>query len=99
MLVTVEADLTRLRMVLGETEMATKDFKIQMFWLKEELSFLKKSHEEVRTPLVLFLFQMFIVLSLCVTIHKTILLILPSYANNHFLSVFNSCSSVHRSCK
>ncbi|MCI4383702.1 hypothetical protein PGIGA_G00029500 [Pangasianodon gigas] len=43
---TVEADLTRLRMVLGETEMATKDLQLQMSGLKEELVFLKKNHEE-----------------------------------------------------
>ncbi|XP_060797689.1 keratin, type I cytoskeletal 19-like [Neoarius graeffei] len=43
---TVEADLTRLRMVLGETKMVTKDLQIQLSGLKEELVFLKKSHEE-----------------------------------------------------
>ncbi|KAB5559376.1 hypothetical protein PHYPO_G00028290 [Pangasianodon hypophthalmus] len=43
---TVEADLTRLRMVVGETEMATKDLQLQMSGLKEELIFLKKNHEE-----------------------------------------------------
>lgn len=47
MRLTVEADLTCLRMVLGETEMAIKDLQIQMSGLKEELIFLKKSHEEV----------------------------------------------------
>ncbi|XP_053491543.1 keratin, type I cytoskeletal 13-like [Ictalurus furcatus] len=46
MCLSVEADLTRLRMALGETEMETKDLQIQMSWLKEELIFLKKSHEE-----------------------------------------------------
>lgn len=47
----VEADLTRLRAFLGDTEVATKNLDIQISGLKEELQFLKKSHEEVRTPL------------------------------------------------
>lgn len=93
----VEADLTRLRMLLAETETVTKDLKIQLSGLREELIFLKKSHEEVRTPLVLFSIQTFVVLSLCVASHKTILLMLPSYAKNHVLSAFYSCCFGRRS--
>lgn len=44
----VEADLSRLRTVARENEMATKNLQIQLTGLKEELIFLKKSHEEVR---------------------------------------------------
>ncbi|XP_060734173.1 keratin, type I cytoskeletal 19-like [Tachysurus vachellii] len=42
----VEADLARLRTILGETELATKNLQMQLSGLEEEMIFLKKSHEE-----------------------------------------------------
>lgn len=82
MRMSVEADLARLRMVHAETETVTKDLHIQLSGLQEELIFLKKQHEEVRTPFVLFSRQRD--LSSCVTSHKDILLMLHSYARDMF---------------
>lgn len=82
MRLSVEADLARLRMVCAETETVTKDLHIQMSGLKEEIIYLKKQHEEVRTPLVLLSDQTD--LSLCVTSHKAILLMSLSYARDMF---------------
>ncbi|KAK3562315.1 hypothetical protein QTP86_033313, partial [Hemibagrus guttatus] len=46
MRLTVEADLAHLRSLLKEMKVATKNLQIQISGLKEELLFLKKSHEE-----------------------------------------------------
>ncbi|KAK7119621.1 hypothetical protein R3I94_021444 [Phoxinus phoxinus] len=42
----VEADLARLRAVLGEMKLSIGDLEIQLTGLKEELLYMKKSHEE-----------------------------------------------------
>ncbi|GAA6102444.1 keratin, type I cytoskeletal 19-like [Tachysurus ichikawai] len=46
MRLSVEADMARLRTILGETELATKNLQMQLSGLEEEIIFLKKSHEE-----------------------------------------------------
>lgn len=46
----VEADLPRLRGVLGDIKLSIADLDNQHIGLKEELLYLKKTHEEVTPP-------------------------------------------------
>ncbi|KAA0707847.1 Keratin, type I cytoskeletal 16 [Triplophysa tibetana] len=51
----VEADLPRLRGVMGEIKMSITDLETQNTGLKEELLYLKKTHEEVNPPFHYFI--------------------------------------------
>jgi len=46
----VEADSARLRGILGEMKLSIGDLENQLSGLKEELLYMKKSHEEVTLP-------------------------------------------------